>query len=81
MPRNLECIKQELEEAVARIPGTPASPLEEYFRFEETAASINDSLAYQEFVTPTEVEALLAYLKILCEEKAIALGVVLDFEG
>jgi hypothetical protein len=81
MPRNLESIKQELEEAVARIPGTPANSLEEYFRFEETAASINDALAYQEFVTPTEVEALLAYLRMLCEEKAIALDVVLDLEG
>ena len=81
MPRDLVCIKNELEEAVARIPGTPADPLEEYYRYEETAASINDALAYQEFVTPDEVNLLQVYLIQLCEIKAMELGVVLDFEG
>ena len=55
MPRNIACIKKELEEAVARIPSTPADPIEAYFRYEETAAAINDALAYQEFVTRDEV--------------------------
>ena len=81
MPRNLVCIKNELEEAIARIPGTPANPLEEYQMYEETAASINDVLAYQEFVTPDDVQLLEIYLLKLCELKALELNVVLDFEG
>ena len=81
MPRDLVCIKNELEEAVARIPGIPADPLEAYYRYEETAASINDALAYQEFVTEDEVEILELYLRTLCELRALELNVVLDFEG
>jgi hypothetical protein len=83
MPRDLACLKQELEEAVARIPGTPANPLEEYYRYEETAASINDAIAYQEpgFSKPDQVEVLELYLLKLCEIRALELGVVLDFEG
>ena len=38
MPRDLVCIKQELEEAVARIPGTPEDNFQAYSRWEETAA-------------------------------------------
>jgi hypothetical protein len=70
MPRDLVCIKNELEEAVARIPGTPADAFEEYSRWEETAAAINDALAYQEFVTPDDVQLLELYLLTLCELKA-----------
>ena len=81
MPRNLVCIKQELEEAVARIPGTPADPLEAYYRYEEMTAAINDASAYQEFVTKEEVEILELYLLKLCELKALELGVVVNFEG
>ena len=81
MPRNLVCIKQELEEAVARIPGKPADPYEAYSRYEEQAAAINDALAYQEFVTPEDVELLQVYLIQLCELAAMELGVNLDFDG
>jgi hypothetical protein len=81
MPRDLVCIKHELEEAVARIPGTPEDKFQEYCRWEETAAAINDALAYHEFVTPDEVDLLQLYLLKLCEIKALELGVVLDFEG
>jgi hypothetical protein len=81
MTRNLACIKDELEAAVARIPGAPANPLEAYYRYEETAASLNDALAYHEFVTPDEVQILELYLLKLCELKALELDVVLDFEG
>ena len=81
MPRNLVCIKQEIEEAVARIPGPPVDSLEAYYRYEEMAAAINDALAYQEFATKEEVEILEAYLLKLCELKALELNVVLDFNG
>ena len=81
MPRNLVCIKQELEEAVAHIPGTPAGPIEAYYRYEETAAAINDALAYHEFATKEEVEVLELYLLKLCELKALELNVVLNFDG
>ena len=81
MPRDLVCIKNELEEAIARIPGTPANPLEEYYRYEETAASINDALAYLEFSTPEAVFTLQSYLIKLCELKALELNVTLDYEG
>lgn len=81
MPRNLVCIKEELDEAVALIPGTPADPLDAYYRYEETAAAINDALAYQEFVTKEEVEILELYLLKLCELKSLELNVALNFEG
>lgn len=81
MPRDLVCIKQEIEEAVARIPGKPEDALDEYSRWESTSAAVLDALAYHEFVTPEEVEALSLYLLRLCELKALELGVVLDFEG
>lgn len=81
MPRNLVCIKKELEEAVARIPGTPADAFEEYSRWEEQAAAINDCLAYHEFATKEEVEILELYLLKLCELKALELNVVLNFDG
>jgi hypothetical protein len=81
MPRNLVCIKRELEEAVARIPGKPEDALEEYSRWEETSAAINDALAYQEFVTPDDVQLLELHLLTLCELNALELNVVLDFEG
>jgi hypothetical protein len=81
MPRDLVCIKNEIEEAVARIPGTPATPLEAYFRFEDTSAAINDALAYQEFVTPEDVQRLQIYLIGLCELKALELNVTLDVDG
>ncbi len=81
MPRDLVCIKHELEEAVASIPGTPEDKFQEYSRWEETAAAINDALAYHEFVTPDEVDLLELYLLKLCELKALELGIVLDFEG
>jgi hypothetical protein len=81
MPRDLVEIKQELEEAVARIPGIAADPLEAYYRYEETAASINDALAHHEFVTQDEVQILELYLLKLCELKALELHVALDFDG
>ena len=81
MPRDLVCIKQELEEAVARIPGTAVSSLEAYYRYEEMAAAINDALAYHEFATKEEVEILQLYLLKLCELKALELNVALNFEG
>jgi len=81
MPRDLICVKQDLEEAIAQIPGNPATPLEAYFQFEETAASINDALAHHEFVTPDEIQLLELYLLKLCEIRALELNVVLDFEG
>ena len=81
MPRDLVRVKHDLEEAVARIPGTPATPLEAYYQYEETAASINDALAYQEFNTTDDIEVLELYLLKLCEVRALELGVVLDFEG
>jgi hypothetical protein len=80
---DLVSIRQELDTAVAGIPGTPANPLEEYYRYEETAAAINDAVAYQEpgFTTPDQVEILALYLLKLCEIRALETGVVLDFEG
>lgn len=81
MPRDLVRVKQDIEEAIARIPGTPANPLEAYYRYEETAASINDALAHHEFVTPDDIEILELYLLKLCELRALELNVVLNFEG
>jgi hypothetical protein len=81
MPRDLVRVKLDLEEATARIPGTPANPLEAYYRYEETAASINDALAYHEFITEDDIEVLELYLLKLCEIRALELGVVLDFKG
>lgn len=81
MSRDLVRVKQDLEEAVAQIPGTPASPIEEYYQYEETAAAINDALAHHEFVTSDDIEILELYLLKLCEIRALELGVVLDFEG
>ena len=81
MPRDLVCIKQELEEAVARLPGTAVDAFEEYSRWESMATAINDALAYHEFATKEEVEILELYLLKLCELKALELNVVLNFEG
>jgi len=82
MPRDLVSVKRELEEAVARLPGTPANNLEIYYRYEETSASILDALAYSaDFPSKQDVEVLTHYLLKLCELKAMELSVVLDFEG
>jgi hypothetical protein len=78
MSYDLVGIRQELEEAIARIPGTPATPLDEYYRYEETAAAIND-VRFMEF--GTDHDLLELYLLKLCEVKAMELGVVLDFQG
>ena len=78
MSYDLVSIRQELEAAIARIPGTPATPLEEYYRYEETAAAIND-VRFMDFGTDRDLLEL--YLLKLCEVKAMELGVVLDFQG
>ena len=78
MDYDLVSIRQELDTAVAGIPGKPATPLEEYYRYEETAAAINDH-RFMEFGSDRDLLEL--YLLKLCELKAMELGVVLDFEG
>lgn len=78
MSYDLVGIRQELEAAVARIPGTPANPLDEYYRYEETAAAIND-VRFMDFGPDRDL--LETYLLKLCEVKAMELGVVLDSQG
>jgi hypothetical protein len=78
MSYDLVKIRRELDTAVAGIPGTPTTALEEYYRYEETAAAIND-VRFMEFGPDRDL--LENYLQKLCEIKAMELGVVLDFEG
>jgi hypothetical protein len=75
---DLVSIRQELDTAVAGIPGRPTTPLDEYYRYEETASAIND-VRFMEFGADRDLLEL--YLLKLCELKAMELGVVLDFEG
>ena len=69
---DLVSIRQEIDTAVAGIPGTPATPLEEYYRYEETAAAVHE-VKFMEFGANQNDK--------LCELKAMELNVVLDFEG
>ena len=78
MSYDLVGIRQELDAAIARIPGKPADALEEYYHYEETAAAIND-VRFMDFGTDRDLLEL--YLLKLCEVKAMELGVVLDVQG
>ena len=78
MSYDLVSIRQEIDTAVAGIPGKPATALDAYFRYEETAAAIND-VRFIEF--GADHQLLERYLLKLCEIKAMELGVVLDFQG
>ena len=75
MSYDLVSIRRELDTAVAGIPGKPTTSLDEYYRYEETAAAIND-VRFQEF--GSDFGLLELYLLKLCELKAMELGVTLD---
>lgn len=74
MTGDLSRVRARLEIAVANLPDKPASPEEEYSRFEETAAAILDS-EFQDF-RPGILET---YLAVLCEAKSLELDLVPDF--
>ncbi len=61
---NLVSVRLALEQAVAGLPGEPANAVEEFSRFEETAAAILDA-SFESF----RANQLEKYLRDLCSLK------------
>ncbi len=78
MSYDLVSIRQELDTAVASIPGAPTPTSKSTTtRYEETAVAISDVRCMRFW---TDSDLLDLYLLKLCEIKAMELGVELDFE-